>query len=160
VASFDDLFGGGNSGRKFMKWEQDKETFLFQQIGEPRLVDQKTDDGKVKWMVQVNEGDKWQPKAEGSFDENEVHASFKAGKEIEIDGTVLAKKDASGAKVEDFEPFKTVWETRSGDFRKKLEEAMLETGLPAEDGTVYSLQRLQSKKKPYTYAVKIVAPKE
>lgn len=159
MASFDDLFGS-NSDRRFMKFEHDKETYLLQQRGEPRFVPQKMDDGKLKYMVQVNPGDKWTPMGEGTFDENEVEASFKAGNEIEIDVTAVAKKDKSGNKIDDFEPFETVWELKMGDCRKKLEDAMAETGLPIEDGTVFSLQRLSSKKKPYSYAVKIVAPKE
>ena len=159
MASFDDLFGA-KGDRKFMKFEADKETYLLQQRGEPRFVPQKMDDGKLKYMVQVNPGDKWAPMGEGTFDEDKVEASFKAGSEIEIDVTAVAKKDKDGNKIEDFEPFDTVWEVKMGDCKKKLEDAMVEADSPIEDGTVFSLQRLSSKKKPYSYAVKIIAPKE
>lgn len=162
MATYDDLFGSNGiatdkGSQNWMKWENDGETLLFQQTAEPEVSDQKTQDGKVKWMVQRSDGDKWVAMAEGSFDEDAVHKAFKPrNKDISIAGRVLGKKLKNGEKVEDFEEFDTIWELKSGDFLDKLKAEMLDTGHGAVTGTVYALKRLRSDVKPFQYSVKIV----
>ena len=158
MATLDDLFGNKNDGSKrFMKFENDGEMFRLVQTDEPKLVPQKNPQtGKNTWLVQVNEGDKYQPKDEGTFNEDEVHNAFMPNKNIVIPVRVVGKKLANGSKDENFEEFDSEWEL-TRDQTPKFKEAMLDTGVAAEAGTIYLLKRLSSKQKPYTYAIKMEA---
>lgn len=157
MASFDDLFGGGNggSGRRFMKFENEGEAFLLVQTGEPKLVPQKNQNGEIVYLVQVNEGDKYKPMGKGTFDEDTVANAFMPEKEIVIPARAVGKKLKDGSKDPDFEEFDTDWELTK-DQKEKFKEAMLDAGVPAEEGTKYVVKLLSRKDKPYKYSVKIL----
>jgi hypothetical protein len=158
--NFDELYGktGGNSDKRWIKFENEGDTFLLEQIDEPKLVTQKNQKtGKDKWLVQVNESDKYKVMDEGDFDPDEVHNSFMPDKDIEIPVRVLGKKLPNGDKVEDFEPFDATWELRNGDMQDKHMEAMMETRAAAEKGARYTVTLLSKSVKPYKYSVRMKA---
>jgi hypothetical protein len=153
LATYDDLFKQ-SSDKRFLRFENDGESFLLVQTGEPNLVPQRNQDGKIVFLVQTTVGDKYKPMTKGSFDEDEV-ANFFTPKVVSIPVTVAGKKLKNGDKDEDFEPFNINWELTQ-DQEQKFKEALLDTGLPSEAGTKYALKRLSSKSKPYTYSIKII----
>jgi hypothetical protein len=157
MASYDDLFGKKSGGdRKFMKFEADGEAFLLVQTGEPKMVPQKRNE-KVVHIVKFEENPKGKPMAFDEYDPDADNVEWVIKpKDIEIPVRVIAKKDSAGKKVENFEPFDSVWELNQGDMEAKFKDAMLDAGVAVEEGTKYALKRLDSKKKPYTYSVKIL----
>jgi len=164
MATYEDLFGsngsanGGGSNR-WMKWDNDGETILFQQTEEPEISEQKMDDGKVKWLVRMVPNGKVKAMGEGDFNPDAVDGAWKPKeKDVTIKGRALKKKAANGDLVESFEPFDTVWELSSGNFLAALQAEMKDSGHPATSGTIFALKRLDSTKKPFTYSVKIVQP--
>lgn len=164
MATYADLFGDPNApkatggSQRWLKFEQVGETFLLQQTGEPKQVPQQVDK-KVKWIVQAYEGAAWKPMGEGTFDPEKVAGSYQPDeKDIEIPVTVVGKKDSKGQKVEDFEPFDTVWELKNGDTLDKFKAELLDTGHPAAPGTLWAYKQLSKSTKPYQYSVKIVKP--
>lgn len=159
MATLDDLFGKPAGDQRWMKFENEGEAFLLEQTGEPKLVPQKGPNGRNIWLVQVNDGDKYQPKEEGTFDPDSVHRSFMPDKDIVIPAKVLAKKLKDGAADPTHEPFDTNWELTK-DQREKFREAMLDSGQSAEAGTKYAVKLLSRAKKPYSYSVKILDKKD
>lgn len=159
MATLDDLFGKPAGEQRWMKFENEGEAFLLEQTAEPKLVPQKGPNGRNTWLVQVNEGDKYQPKEEGTFDPDSVHRSFMPDKNIVIPAKVLAKKLKDGAADPTHEPFDTDWELTK-DQREKFREAMLDSGQSAEAGTKYAVKLLSRAKKPYSYSVKILDKKD
>lgn len=161
MATYADLFGDPNApkapkGGRWIKFENVGETFLLQQIGEPKDVPQQVD-GKTKWIVQAYEDAPWKPMGEGTFDPEKVAGSFLPDdKDWEIRVRVVGKKDAKGVKVEDFEPFETTWELKNGDTLTKFQAELLDTGAEIGDGTLWAWKQLSKAKKPYQYSVKIV----
>lgn len=157
MATLDDLFGNNNGGgRRFMKFNEDGESFLLVQTGEPKRVPQKNPQtGKNTWLVQRNDGDKYQPMDEGTFDEDEVENAFMPEKEIVIPVQVVAKKLKDGSKDPAHEVFETEW-MLTRDQKDKFKDALMDSGANAEAGAKYVLKRLNSTKKPYTYSVKIL----
>lgn len=156
MATFDDLFGGSTSGKRFIKFEEVGESFLLEQTADvkrPPQKNQKT--GKTVWLVQVNKGDRYKPMDEGDFDADEVENCFKPEAEIHIPVRVLAKKDKQGKAVDGFEQFDTDWEL-TRDQKDKLKEAMMDVGLPAEPGQKYAVKLLSKSEKPYKYSVKML----
>lgn len=154
MATYDDLFKR-DSGKRYMKFENDGESFLLVQTGEPRLVPQRNrDTNEIIYIVQVEEEGKWKRMSKEDFDEDEVFGIYQP-KNVLIPVTVVAKKLKDGTKDESFESFDTDWELNQ-DQEKKFKEALLDTGLPAERGTKYAVKRLSSSTKPYTYSVKIL----
>lgn len=158
MATLDDLFGKAEGNRRFMKFDVEGEAFLLEQTDEPKLVPQKGPNGRNTYLVQESEGDKYQPKEEGTFDPDSVHNSFMPDKNIVIPARVLAKKLKDGSTDNSHEPFDTEWELTK-DQREKFREAMLDSGQSAEAGTRYALKLLSRAKKPYTYSVKILDKK-
>lgn len=158
MATLDDLFGKAEGNRRFMKFDVEGEAFLLEQTDEPKLVPQKGPNGRRTWLVQDAEGDKYQPKEEGTFDPDSVHNAFLPDKNIVIPAKVLAKKLKDGSTDGSHEPFDTEWELTK-DQREKFREAMLDSGQSAEAGTRYAVKLLSRAKKPYTYSVKILDKK-
>lgn len=162
MATYADLFGDPNApkakagGQRWIKFEEVGETFLLQQIGDPTPVPQQVD-GKTKWIVQAYEKAPWKPMGEGTFDPDKVAGCFLPDeKDWEIKVRVVGKKDSKGAKVEDFEPFETTWELKTGDTLTKFQAELLDTGAEIGDGTLWAWKQLSKAKKPYQYSTKIV----
>lgn len=161
MASFDDIFGGSKSGSKFVKFTEDKETFLLAQSGEPIKVDQKDDKGRLVWLVKLKTNDRYKPMAEGTFDPEDENTEnvFQPDANIHIPVDVIGHKDAKGETVAE-EQYSATWDTSAGDIFSKLKDALLEEDANPEVGTVYAVKRLDSKKKPYTYSVKVIKKAE
>lgn len=155
MATLDDLFGKKSGGQRWMKFENEGEAFLLVQTDEPKRVPQKNANDEVVWLVQVNEGDKYKPMGEGTFDADTVANAFKPDGNIVIPARVLAKKLKDGSTDPAHEEFDTDWELTK-DQAEKFRDAMLDSGVPAEAGTKYAVKLLSRAKKPYTYSVKIV----
>jgi|SRR6476646_2434178 len=165
MAMYEDLFGtngaASTGGSKWMKWESNGDTLLFQQTGEPERRPQMTKDGKVKWLVRMVAGGKVQPMGEGEFDPEKVDGSWKPREmDIVIPGRVIGKKGPDGKKVEDFQPFDAEWELKKGDFMDKLKAEMLETQKGAQPGHIWALKLLDNTQKRHSFSVKLVKAAE
>lgn len=133
MASYDDIFGSGNGGRSFLsiKNEDEKVEAIF--LGYDRVPD-RGQDGKPKFMVQVNDGDKWGPKSEAEFDPDEVAGSFPLKQlelKLEVDGKVL---------------YHTLSKTSEDAFKDALKKA---GGI--DEGDTIGLWLVSTAKKPYTW---------
>lgn len=142
------------SDRKFMKYENQGESFQFVITGDMESTPQTMADGKKKFMVKSESG-KWSAQGEGSFDENLDHFEPQPDRQFPIH--VVAKKKANGDAVEGFEPFDTVWELRAGNRLEKLEEAMLEEPILLGAGVKVIEKLLDKGSKPYKYSIKLKA---
>jgi len=158
VASFDEIFVKKSGGSKFLKFTEDKETFLVQQTGEPEARDQKNAKGQVVYLVKMKEAPKYKPMGADEFDEDSenVENFFKPDPEYVVPVRIIGHKDAKGEAVEDQVGSDVTWDTSAGDTFAKLKDAVLEEGVGLEVGAVYAVKRLDSKAKPYTYSVKVI----
>lgn len=144
------------SDRKFMKYENQGESFQFVITGDMESTPQLTQDGKRKFMVETGGGKRgWEVKGEGEFDENLNHFAPDPDRQFPVH--VVAKKKANGEPVEDFEPFDTVWELRAGNRLEKLEEALLEEPILLGAGVKVIEKLLDKGSKPYKYSIKLKA---
>lgn len=160
MASFDDIFnprGGGKS--KFLKFTEDKETYLVQQSGEPIESPQKNEKGKLIYLVKLTTWPKYKPVAEGEFNENDENFenAFQPDPNYHFPVQIVGHKNAKGESLDDFDPAVEVnWDTSAGDTFNKLKDALMEAERGPEIGTLYAIKRIDSKKKPYTWSVKVI----
>lgn len=154
MATFDELFGKAETGN-YLKWNEVGDSFAMEVTGEPnpKAPQKNFSTGKIKFLVQKNEGDKWQPMDEGTFDPDVVHGSFMAT-QIAVPVRVYQKKTKAGL-VEDFEAFDTTWELTK-EHTEKLKEAMAETQIPLQKGTKVNVTFLIDGK-PRKFSVKMKA---
>lgn len=161
ATTYEDLFGAqspmnGSTPSRYMKWDQDGEELLVRVTGELEFRDQQID-GKTKWLVRMVKGGKMKPMAEGDFDPEKVEDAFKPKeKDALIPVKVMGKKLKNGEKVENFEPFDTMWELVKGDFKTALQAEMREAGKPIDVGLMVALKRLDSTGKPHKFSVKFL----
>lgn len=158
MASFDDIFGKKSGGSSFLKFTEDKETFLVQQTGEPEARDQKNAKGQVVYLVKMKSAPKYKPMGADEFDQDSenVENFFKPDPNYVVPVRIIGHKNAKGESAEDQVGSDVIWDTSAGDTFAKLKDAVLEEGVGLEVGAVYAVKRLDSKSKPYTYSVKVV----
>lgn len=153
MATYAEMYGKqSNSDKKYIKWEKVNEVLFFRVTGEPFKQPQinfKTK--KAKFMVQTDAG--WKPMDEGTFDESDVD-SFPL-MEWAIPVVVFQKKDADGNMVENFEEFTADWAPNQ-EQDKKLQDAMLDTEIPVQAGTIIAVKWALDEK-PRKYVVKLAA---
>lgn len=156
MATYEEMFGKKSSGdKKYIKWEKVGEVLFFRVTGEPYEVPQVNfTTKKAKFMVQEVKGGKWGPKDEGSFDPNGVESCFPL-QEWAIPVTVTGKKGTDGEMVADFEEFDAEW-APSQNQNDKLKDAMLETEIPIQAGTIIAVKWALDEK-PRKYIVKLAA---
>ena len=161
ATTYEDLFGAqspmnGSTPSRYMKWDQDGEELLVRVTGELEFRDQQID-GKTKWLVRMVKGGKMKPMAEGDFDPEKVEDAFKPKeKDALIPVKVLGKKLKNGEKVENFEPFDTMWDLGKGNFKTALQAEMRETGRAIDIDLTAALKRLDSTSKPHSFGVKFL----
>lgn len=134
MATLDDLFGKKDSkynpsASKKLQNEGDQLVGVI--VTEPEVTPEtqfKT--FKPKFLVQVNEGEKYKPLAEGEFDPAEVENYF-ALTQIEFD-----------IKTADGEVFT---HRIKGDEKNQLKEAMQDSGLPLAVGVTFAAKVLEVK---------------
>lgn len=156
MASFDEIFGKKSGGSNFLKFTEDKETFLVQQTGEPEAREQKNQNGKTVYLVKLHDAIKYKPMGEDEFDQDEVENFFKPDPNYIVPVRIIGHKNAKGEAIEDQVGNDVTWDTSAGDTFAKLKDAVLEEGVGLEVDAVYAVKRLTSKEKPYKYSVKVV----
>lgn len=173
MATFDDLFGKKG---KFIKWNAEGETLIFQLLGEPDgsypQRDFKT--GERKYLIETEEPNlnkpdaskpsgyknKWKPVTESQFDA-EVQAEKELGimplTSIMIPVRVVARKRPDGTADANFESFEAKWEL-TDEQKKALELAMMEDrSLQVGHGTICGVKCIDYNAKPRKYAIKLKA---
>lgn len=156
MATYEEMFGkkSGGSG-KYIQWKAMGEVLFFRVTGEPYEVPQVNfSSKKKKFMVRVDEDGKWGPKDEGEFDPGAV-ASYFPLMEWAVPVVVTGKRNADGTDVQDWEEFTGEW-VPNQDQNEKLKNAMLETELPLQAGTVIAV-KWAAEDKPRKYVVKLAA---
>lgn len=167
AGTYADLFGnksqGGGSRTPFFKYEETGDEYLLVQTGPHQMVDQTIEVGKkrlTKWIVldkPKEEGGQYKAMGEGTFDPDKVENAFQPDKEIRLPVKVLARKTKDGKADEKFEPYDALWDLAAGDLTQKLQDAMLESDVPAVEGTRYVTKRLSTTPKPYKYSIRMKA---
>lgn len=131
MPSYDDIFGGSGKSWLTIRNEDEKVAAIFLDY---EKVPQKTDDGKAKWMVQVEEGGKWGPKAHGTFDPEDVAGAFplfNVELKLEVDG-------------------KEMYHTLSGSSEEAFKAALKKAG-GIEPGDTLGIWLVSTASKPYTW---------
>lgn len=165
MATFDDLFGKKQG--KFIKWNEEGETLIFQVTGEPDANHPQRDfrSGKRKFLIETDEKkpdgkNKWKPALEDEFDPDalkEKELGFFALTQLMIPVRVVAKKDKNDAPVQDWEPFDAEWEL-SDQQKERLKEAMMEDrSIPLAPGTIIGDKLIDNSSKPKKHAIKLKA---
>lgn len=164
AGTYADLFGGRSSGgdrTPFFKYEETGDEYLLVQTGPHTMHAQTIEVKRVrmnKWLVQRAEGDKWEAIGAGpNFQESDYFNAFQPEKEIRIPVKVMNRRGKDGKQVENFEPYDALWDLAAGDLTQKLQDAMLESDVPAIEGTRYVTKRLSTDSKPYKYSIRMKA---
>lgn len=152
--NFDELFGKTETGT-YLKWNEVGDAFAVELLAEPdpKYPQKNFSTGKTKYLVREVAGGPWKPKDEGTFDPDQVDSSFMATV-IAVKVNVYQKSTKAG-KVDDFEPFETLWEL-SKEQTEKLKEEMVETGISFGKGTKANIKFLIDST-PRKFSVKLKA---
>lgn len=143
MATLDDIFGGGSSGPKYYELKQPGDKVVGVIVGEPDLQvhvqDFKTK--KKKYFVETGVGQSgWQVLLEGQFDPEKFNHR-------PVYKIVVTLQDANGVK------WRIDFNTKQE--RDALKQAMLDTGLPLEEGITIGKQVTARDGNNKTVAVKL-----
>jgi hypothetical protein len=165
LATFDDLFG--KKSGKFIKWNEEGETLIFQISGEVDAAHPQRDfkSGSRKFLVETDEKkpdgkNKWKPMLETEFDPavlEEKELGFFALTQIMIPVKVVGKKGKNNESVAGWEAFDAKWEL-SQNQEERLKEAMMEDrSIQLVPGTIIGAKLIDMSSKPRKYAIKLKA---
>lgn len=163
MATYDELFGKGASASSTGAWVKPGvvgETLIMVQVGEIKRVPQQIEvDGQKrdKWLVQVNEGDRYKPMGKGTFDPDAVKNAFEPDYGIHLKVRVVARKNPDTTLDDTFKEHEATWDLSAGDQMDKLKDAMLDSGVALVDGTRFGRKFLADNPKPYKYSIKMQA---
>ena len=138
MATYDEIFGSGAGGKNWLAIKNEDERVEAIFLGYDKVPD-RGQDGKPKFMVQVEEGGEWKPKSSAEFKESEVHASFQLKQielKLEVDGVVK---------------YHTLSKTAEDAFRDALKKAG-----GVNEGDTIGIWLVSTAKKPYTWKYMIV----
>lgn len=164
MATFDDLFGKKG---KYIKWNAEGETLIFQLLGEPDGSYPQRDfkSGEKKFLVETEEKkpdgkNKWAPMTESQFDPaalGEKGLGFFALTMVMIPVKVVARKLPDGTPDPKFESFDAKWEL-SDQQKDALKLAMMEDkSLQVGHGTICGVKCIDYNSTPRKYAIKLKA---
>ena len=138
MATYAEMFGGG-SGKNYVRLTQEDEQFVGIFEGYERIPDINFKTKKARFMVQEEDGGKWGPQDEGSFDPDAVHKAFPLT-QVELHLTLEGKD--------------WYW-TLSGTAEDAFKSALKAVG-GIEDGDTVAGKLVSTTEKPYTWKFKIV----
>lgn len=136
MATYDEIFGGSGKSWLTISKEDEKVEAVF--LGWEKAA-QRGDNRKPVFMVQVNEGEKWGPKEQGTFDPDSVAGHFPLEQielKLEVNGKVM---------------YHTLSRTSEEAFKAALKAA---GGI--DEGDTIGLWLVSTAKKPYTWKHMIV----
>lgn len=164
MTTFDELFGNASAASgDYMKWSTEGEAYVLKVTGKAGKTHHQLDfdTKKPKYFVQSAEFGKksdgtsaWKVLTEDKFDREKVEQANPV-LEIEVPVEVVKYKNSKGEDDPEFVPFKLNW-IPNKDQEEKLKEAMLDTQLPLEVGTLVAVKflRLEGKARRFKIALK------